>query len=543
MKALKQLTALALCAAMTFTVTACGSNANANANANATASASAGSSATATASNDIVVAAASLGSTLNPWDQTDGTTSAFQYAVYDRMVKYATTTDSNGNAIADTTKLVGSIGKSWETSADGLTWTFHLDPAATFTSGNKVTSADVIWSYEHCRDNANSSFFFTLTNIKDMQAPDDETVVLTLSQKCNMFLRLLEIYSFCIVDKTAAEKGIASNPDFLTTNACGSGPYEITSYDTTKAVVLTSRGDKYWNEDKAQNNSVTYQLVPEASNRQMLLENGAVDVALDLDDKNISTVAAENGITVIQNASNKHLFLCMNNSLAPFDNVKVRQAVAYLIPYDDLVKEIMYGNAVRTTSMLPDNVTGHISDDKTYYQTNVEKAKSLLAEAGYPNGFECSMTLGNGFTDWEETAVAIQAALKQANITMSINEMDRSAFLTEAAKGQLQIFLNRFNPFIGDPGYLVNCMYTKDSNYNYFNYNNPKFDELYKKAEASATEDERMAVYKDMQYIFAEDCPVAELYQYGFAYCGRSNVSGFVFYPDLTLRFQTLKKA
>ncbi len=534
MKKLKQITALILCVAMTLAMSACAGNAN------STSTPSSSAAPSAPAKTGVVVAAASLGNTLNPWDQTDATTSAFEYSVYDRLVKYASTTDKNGHLVADTSKLEGNLAKSWETSEDGLVWTFHLNPAATFTSGNKVTSADVIWSFEHCRDNANSSFFFTLTNITDMKAPDDQTVVLTLSQRCNMFLRLLEIYSFCIVDKAAAEKGIAGNPDFLTTNACGSGPYEITSYDTTKSVVLASRGDAYWGDEKAKNSSVTYELVPEASNRQMLLENGDVDIALDLDEKNIATVSAEKGITVIQNASNKHLFLCMNNNVAPFDNVKVRQAVACLIPYDDLVNEIMSGNAVRTTSMLPDNVSGHISDDKTCYQTNVEKAKELLTEAGYPNGFDCTMTLGNGFTDWEESAVAIQAALKQVNINMTINEMDRAAFLSEAAKRNLQIFINRFNPFIGDPGYLVNCMYTQSSSYNYFNYHNDKFDELYKKAEAAATEEERLSIYKEMQYIFAEDCPVAEMYQYSFSYCGRDNVSGFVYYPDGTLRFQYL---
>ena len=543
----KRLTAAVLSGAMVLSMAGCAANANANANANAADSTSSdaavSSETTAPVSNDIVVAAANLGNTLNPWDQTDGTTSAFQYALYDRLVQYGTTTDANGNEVADTENLVGSIAETWETSEDGLTWTFHIDPNATFANGDKVTSEDVIWSFENARDNANSSFFFTLTNITDMQAPDDSTVVFTLSQRCNMFLRLLEIYTFCIVDKSEAEAGIASDPNFLTTHACGSGPYELTSYDTTSAVVLTSRGDNYWAANKAQNNSVTYKLVQEASDRQLLLQKGDVDIALDLEDKNISNVAAMDGVAVKQFASNKHLFFCLNNNIAPFDDARVRQAIAYAIPYDSLVNDVMYGNATVTTSMLPDNVNGHISDDKTSYTTDIEKAKELLAEAGYPDGFSCTMTLGNGFTDWEESAVTIQAALKQIGVDMQINEIDRSAFLSDAATGNLQCFFNRFNPFIGDPGYLVNCLYTSSSNYNFFNYNNAEFDALYTKAEAEDTEEARLEDYKQMQYIFAEDCPVVELYQYGFAYCARDNVNGFVFFPDLTLRFASISKA
>lgn len=546
MRLTNRIAAAVLSGAMVLSMAGCAANANANANANSSSAASdaAASSAVSTAavSNDIVVASASLGNTLNPWDQTDGTTSAFQYALYDRLVQYATKTDENGNEVADTEKIVGSIAESWETSEDGLTWTFHIDPNATFANGDKVTSEDVIWSFENARDNANSSFFFTLTQISDMQAPDDSTVVFTLSQRSNMFLRLLEIYVFCIVDKSEAEAGIATDPNFLTTHACGSGPYELTSYDTTNAVVLTSRGDNYWGANKAKNNSVTYKLVQEASDRQLLLQKGDVDIALDLEDKNISKVSEMEGVSVLQFASNKHLFFCLNNNVAPFDDARVRQAIAYAIPYDSLVNDVMYGNAVVTTSMLPDNVNGHISDDKTRYTTDLEKAKKLLAEAGYPDGFSCKMTLGNGFTDWEESAVTIQAALKQIGIDMEINEVDRSAFLTDAATGNLQCFFNRFNPFIGDPGYLVNCMYTSSSSYNYFNYNNAEFDALYTKAEAEDTEEARMEDYKQMQYIFAEDCPVVELYQYGFAYCARDNVNGFVFYPDLTLRFASISK-
>ena len=541
MKTWKRLAAFLLCGSMVLALGACAENANTNPGTDPSTNPSA-SDPSASSGNNIVVAAASLGSTLNPWDQTDGTTSAFQYAAYDRLVQYKTTTDANGNAVADTANLEGVIAESWETSEDQLTWTFHIDPDATFANGDKVLAEDVIWSYEHARDGANSSFLFGLTNIIDMQAPDDATVVFTLSQKSHMFLRLLETYPFCIVNKDEAEAGMAEDPDYLTTHTAGSGPYEITTYDITSSVVLTARDD-YWGDKRvAKNDTVTWQLVQEPSNRQMLLQNGDVDVALNLDDKNINTVAEMDGIQVVKNASNMHLYLAMNVNIEPFDNVLVRQAIACAIPYDTLVNDVMFGNAVRTTSMLPDNVSGHISDDKTCYQTDIEKAKELLAEAGYPDGFTCTLMLGNGFTDWKDTAITIQDALSKIGITMEINEIDRATFLTEIADKDVPLFINRYNPFVGDPGYVANNLYVTGASFNYENYSNPEFDELFKKAEAADTEEERLDYYKEMQYIFAEDCPVVQLYQYGFAYCARDNVSGYVFLPDLTLRFEYLSK-
>jgi len=546
MKMTKRILALALTLVMALSLAACGGKSNANANANTETKTEETTETTETpetVTNDIVVASASLGSTLNPWDQVDGTTSAFQYATYDYLVKYPTITDENGNLVADTSNVVGSLAERWDVNEEQTEWTFYLNPNATFANGDKVTAEDVVWSFTNCRENANSSFFFTLTNIDTMEVIDETTVKFTLTHKSNMFLRLLEIYNFAVVNKDEAEAAIASDPDYLTTHTAGSGPYTIETYDTTSEVKFVARED-YWNEEgKAQNNSVTWKLVQEPSDRQLLLQNGDVDIALDLEDKNISTVAEMEGVNVLQFASNKHLFLCLNSEVEPFNNPKVREAIAYAIPYDDLVNEVMYGNAVRTTSMLPDNVSGHISiEGETYVNQDLEKAKALLAEAGYPDGFSCEMTLGNGFTDWEESAVTIQYALSQIGIDMKINEIDRAAFLTEAAGLQIPIFLNRFNPFIGDPGYLCNCLFTSEASYNYYNFHNDEFDALYEKAETATSEEERLACYEEMQYIFGDENPVIELYQYGWAYCGRDNVSGFRFSPDLTLRFPNLVK-
>ena len=212
MKMAKRILALALTLVMALSLAACGgkSNANANANANTETKTEETTETPETVTNDIVVASASLGSTLNPWDQVDGTTSAFQYATYDYLVKYPTITDENGNLVADTSTVVGSLAESWDVNPEQTEWVFHLDPDAKFANGDKVTAEDVVWSFTNCRENANSSFFFTLTNIDTMEVIDETTVKFTLTHKSNMFLRLLEIYNFAVVNKDEAEAAIAS---------------------------------------------------------------------------------------------------------------------------------------------------------------------------------------------------------------------------------------------------------------------------------------------------------------------------------------------
>lgn len=536
----KRILTLVLASAMMIsTLAGCAQSSNANNSTSSTPQTT-----TTSTDGDITVAAASLGSTLNPLDQTDGTTSAFQYATYDALVAYKSTKDANGNDVADTEELVGNLAKSWDTTEDGLVWTFHLNPEAKFANGDKVTAEDVIWSFEQCKESANQSFFFGLTNITTMESPDEETVVFTLSARCNMFLRLIEIYPFLIINKSEAEEKIAEDKDYLTKNTCGSGPYKITTYDTTAKVVLERRDD-YWNKDNLpKNKTVTWQNVPEASDRQLLLENGDVDIALDLEDKSIEQLKTNDALTIRQDPSNKHLYLSLNTQIAPFDNVKVREAMAYVIPYDDLTNQIMYGNATRMTSFIPDNVSGHIAEEgKTYVNQDLDKAKALLAEAGYPDGFSCTFTLGTGFTDWKESAVTLQAELAKIGVKMDIKETDRAQFLKDIAEGNVPMFFNRFNPFIGDPGYLVGNVHVSQASFNYVHYKNDEFDSLFDQAEAATDEKDRLSIYGKMQEIFFEDAPTIPIYQYNYAYCASNKVSGYVFYPDLTLRFNLLAKA
>ena len=140
---MKKIVALTLCVCIAATMlVGCAGNANANANASSTATSEV--STVSPLDGEIVVASASLGSTLNPLDQTDGTTSAFQYGAYDRLVQYGTTTNEDGELVADTENLQGAIAESWYVSEDQLTWTFHIDSRATFANGDKVTAQDVV---------------------------------------------------------------------------------------------------------------------------------------------------------------------------------------------------------------------------------------------------------------------------------------------------------------------------------------------------------------------------------------------------------------
>ena len=477
--------------------------------------------------------------TLDPADNTDGTAACVLYALYDRLVSYGTK-EENGVMVADVENIQPSIAERWEVSDDQLTWTFYLDPDAVFANGEPVLAEDVEWSYMRTKDNPSSATSFATTNIESVEIIDDHTVQFNLSLHCPTFLELAEMYRFCILDKSQAAE---HDDDWLTTNAVGSGPYQVEKFDTSSEIILTAREDYWKGPDAVKNKQIVLRMIPEASNRLLLLQQGDVDLAIDLEPRSLQTLRDDDSdnITVQSNQSNRILWFGMNCELEPFDDPLVRQAICYAIPYDELVESVMYGDAAPMLSCIPTIMPGHIEGDDTHYPYDPEKAKELLAEAGYADGLTFDFTLGSGYSDWQDCAIIIQNALKEIGVTMNIQQVERAQFLEMAAAGQCQAYISRFTAFINDPGYLTVRLYTTGGSFNYNNYSNPEVDALYEEAVQLLDADERNAKYADIQRLVAADAGFAYLYEYNrtVAY-NHETLHGYTYHTDETLRFEYL---
>ena len=536
MKQAKRLVVLLLCLAMVVSMLgACAPSANNNESKPAD-SESGDEQKEAGTDGDIIVAASALGATMDPMDNTDAISSSFQYATYERLVKYGTKTE-DGVVVTDITKFEPSLAEKWDISGDKLTYTFYLNKNAKFANGDPVTAEDVIWSLEYARDNKNSAFVFSKTNIETMTAVDESTVKFELSAHSNIILPILEMYICAIMNKSEVEEN--GGYEWLKTHTAGSGPYELTKYDTATEVVLTRRDD-YWGE-APKNHSITYKKVAEESNRQLMLEKGDVDMALDIGEKNLEALDAKDGITVQTNPIPKLMYVAMNLNCAPFDNEKVRQAIAMALPRQSMVDDIMYGRATKMdSSCIPSVMT--CQTPGTSVDEDIEGAKALLTEAGYPDGFEVELLLCSGFNDWADCATLIQSALKNIGITVTIKEVERAQFLEVTAQKNTPFFINRVLSYVNDPGYLTGMLLHSTGNFNYYNYNSAEFDELYAKAEATTDEAERADYYKQIQELIKNDVPIAPTYEYSFNMCYSDDVQGYIFRPDSTLNFSSLQK-
>jgi peptide/nickel transport system substrate-binding protein len=211
------------------------------------------------------------------------------------------------------------------------------------------------------------------------------------------------------------------------------------------------------------------------------------------------------------------------------------------VPYDQLISDVMHGQAKKMTSAVASNTPGW-SGDGFAYTHDLAKAKQLLTEAGYGNGFSFDFLLGSGFDDWNDDAVLIQAELAKIGVTMNIKNMARAQFLEAIQQRNVPAFIGKWTSFVNDPGYHLGLLLTTGASSNYGNYSNPAVDADIEQAAAEPDAAKRDTLYAQAQKQITADAPWLYLYEYNRVVGLRTGVSGYTFYPDEILRFAGMSK-
>jgi peptide/nickel transport system substrate-binding protein len=304
--------------------------------------------------------------------------------------------------------------------------------------------------------------------------------------------------------------------------------------------VLAKNPDYYG--PKAKVDKIVFKIIPNASSRLALLKSGAVDIAYDLPRKDVKALGSDPNIQVIRRPSRFVVFLGMNSKVKPFDNVKVRQAIAYATPYGTILSQVLQGYGRQLTSPIPFGTPTH-TDKFFVYKTDLVKAKQLLTEAGYPNGFSTTIYVASGVDEGTETAVWVQQSLKQIGINVQISQLPGANFTSRLQKHDLPFFF--FNNWISinnDPFYHLFWLFRSDC----CDYTNYKNDAVWKQIDANllakAGAARSAAAVKIQKQVMA-DAPWAFLYQPDFVLAMRKNVHGYVYYSsDRFTRYKFLYK-
>lgn len=444
------------------------------------------------------------------------------YNIYEGLYK----PDSEGN-------LVPAVASDYTMSEDGLVYTFTLRDGIQFHNGNPVTVEDVKYSIETCAGlNGGEPVISAFSNIESVETPDDKTIVITLKESSSPFMAILSTVEAAIVPADAED---------LQTNPVGTGPYRFVSRSLQENVVL-ERFDEYWGE-KAHIKDITLKVLADSDSIVMNLQGGAVDLVA-----RVSTAqAAELGddFEVLEGTMNLVQAMYLNNAVEPFDNEKVRQALCYAVNKQEILDFVSEGKGTPVgSSMFPAFGKYYVEELNDLYTTDIEKAKELLADAGYPDGFSFTMKVPSNYQQHVDTAQVVAEQLKQINVTANIELIEWETWLSDVYQGRdFEATLVGVDASTLTAGAMLS-RFRSDAHNNFVNFSNEEYDAAYAEALAAESvmdDDKATEAYKKCETILAETAANVYIQDMCELVAVRKGYTGYTFYPLYIQDFSTLE--
>ncbi len=477
------------------------------------------------------------------------------YETVNLMVNHATYDTLLEIHSDDLNKIVPGLADSYTVSDDGLVYTFSLHKDVKFASGNPLTAADVVFSWTRLKNIKGNPAFY-VDQVASVEAVDDLTVKVTLSVKTPAFATIVTAPALSVLDSKLAKEHGATDAadadttdtanDWLSQNSAGSGPFVLTSWTQLNEVNLV-RNDNYW-RGAAKLAGVTLRHSTDSTSKLQLLEKGDVDVYSNID-KDLTEQVKANGdlkLTIGQTLNITYLAISAADKFGlPLKDVKVRQAIAQAIDYDGIISGLLLGYGDRPAAMLPIGIIG--SDPTKRYEHNVDAAKKLLADAGFPDGFELEFNVStstSGGIPNETLAAKIQSDLAEVGIKATIKQQPQSDFLTAYRAQELPFLFATWTP-----DYLDATMWS-----DYFSFpdagpskrvllDSKAIADLAVQGANETDPAKRADIYAQYQAAHLAEAVFVPLFQPQELYALRSNVEGFVFHPVYFMDFYEISKS
>src|SRR6195952_3688692 len=327
---------------------------------------------------------------------------------YDRLISHEMKSGPNGVPYYDRDKFKMELAEDMKVG--DMSATFKLKKNATFQDGTPVTAKDVKWSLDRAVTVGGFPTFQmgagSLTKPEQFVVVDDNTFRVDFARKDRLTIPDLAvivpaIYNSELVKKNATEKD-PWGMEYTKQNTVGSGAYKVTTWNAGTEVIM-ERNDKWVGGPLPKIKRIVWRMVPSAGNRRALLERGDADISYDLPNKDFAELKSNPKLSIISTPySNGIQYLGMNVTKPPFDNLKVRQAVAYAVPYQKIMDPLCFGLASPMFGAPADKATEVAWPQPHKFNTDIDKAKKLMSEAGYPDGFETTISFDLGFAGINE---------------------------------------------------------------------------------------------------------------------------------------------
>lgn len=445
---------------------------------------------------------------LDPARETDGESFYGSTQIFDNLVEF-----KNG-----TTEVQPALAKSWDISDDGLTFTFHLVENATFHDGTPFNADAAVFSLMRQLDENHPYYdlgpwkywgYMGMTDIiEDIVAVDEYTVRFELKKREAPFLANLAMDFAAMVSPTAVAK---YGEDFKS-NPVGTGPFKFVSWKKDDNIVL-ERNENYWRRP-AYLDRLILKVIPDATARYLALQKGEIDVMDFPSPEDIEDMKADPEIKVIQQAGLNVGYLAMNTQKEPFDDKRVRQAFNYAINKDEIITAVFGSAGTPAKNPLPPTMWSY-NDEIEAYPYNPEKAKELLAEAGYEDGFSTTLwampVARPYFPDGRKVAEIMQAQLKEVGVEAEIVSYDWGTYLDKTDSGEHDTALLGWTGDNGDPDNFLFVLLSKAAAEvpagNIAFWKDDEFNDLIVEAKETFDRDRRTELYEEAQEVFHEEAP------------------------------------
>ena len=446
---------------------------------------------------------------LDPAHEEDGESFKVCENIYEPLVQY-----KDGS-----TEVEPALAESWSSSADGLIWTFHLRKGVKFHDDTPFNADAVLFSLNRQHDPSHPFhsvggpyIYWSETGlasiVDEITALDDYTVRITLKRVYAPFIYTIAMIPFSVVSPTAAQKW----KEGFTNHPVGTGPFVFERWDRGDKVVLRTN-KRYWG-GRPPLDRIIFRSIPDNSVRLIELQNGGIHAMEFPNPDDLPQIREEPDLKIIEQPGMNIGYLAMNLDKKPFDNLKIRLAVNHAINKEAIITQLYQGMGIPAKNPIPPTMWSY-DDTIEPYPYDSAKAKQLLEEAGYPDGFETTLWAlpvpRPYIPDGQSLAVAIQSDLRKIGIEAKIITFDWGTYLEKTKNGEHDMAMLGWSADLGDPDNFLYFLLSTDTATkpagNIAFYRSDEMQETLIRARSTVDLSERTALYKKAQAIFHRDAP------------------------------------
>ncbi|MEJ7761205.1 MAG: ABC transporter substrate-binding protein [Thermomicrobiales bacterium] len=427
-----------------------------------------------------------------------------------------------------------ALAEKWETP-DDTTFVFTLRQSVTFHNGRALTASDVKYSLERIANpDTASPWASQLEPVASIEAPDDRTVRMTLSQPYGPLLATLASAWAVIVPREEVEK-----TGDLQTTMVGTGAFRLSEYVADTRTVMTAN-EAYWDQGLPMLGQVTWSILPDESARLAAIRTGEIGLTTLADAASVDLAGQSDGVVVINQETTDYYLLGLNTLQAPFDDVAVRQAISLAVDRQAIVDTAFFGNGSVTGPIVP--TLGEWAspvDQLPLYGRDLDRARQLLAEAGFPDGFSMSIVASPLYPEFINIALIVQQQLQEVGIDVQLDQVEWGTFIERWRARDFQSFVS-FNGSGNDPDRALYPVFHTGGSVNAFQFSDPEVDALLEQGRTTLDPAQRQEIYRQAEQLIADAAPGIFISTRLAYFAHRDDVTGFE--PNPIDTWETLKR-